>query len=69
MKTKQENNKNANKKDISAAILKKVNNTRIVKSKTQKAVFFKLTIFRSDFDGNLLEFHEVWTNQTMANTT
>ena len=41
MKTKQENNKNANKKDISAAILKKVNNTIVVKNKTKKAVFLK----------------------------
>ena len=52
MKTKQENNKNANKKDISAVILKKVNNTIIVKSKTQKAVFFKLKEIHNAKIGN-----------------
>ena len=42
MKTKQENNKNANKKELSAAILKKVHRTMVVIKKIKKAIFFKL---------------------------
>ena len=52
MKTKQENNKNANKKDISAAILKKVNNTIVVKNKTKKAVFLKFKKIHNAEIGN-----------------
>ena len=40
MKTKQENNKNANKKELSAAILKKVHRTMVVIKKIKGYVYF-----------------------------